>query len=561
MGCGASSVDTYGDFQASIKAGILPSEQALDVQNVFDRFVFERGDGGIRQSSSGEVAVFPTFHGAVCRDPISQDVEHFLMVSIHTSFDGRADFRAPLRAIFVLDISGSMGQYNDIRMSTKTNLDIAKETLLHICQRHLRPTDEVAILSCNEQVSVLQALQPWGGENNLEAVKKTLESVHASGGSNLKAGVTAAYMQTLDSEPAEGEPLHAMPHPRARLFVLTDFFANLGECDPVALAVPGTDRTRPSTRDTAGEPSQPSQASQAPRYGVLDAVASMAEIEHAPSHSAAGDGSREPRGHHKSPVYTSFLFVGLDLRRNNAARSIQRVSDIVGCNAISVTPSEDAREHFDRGFECMVMPVVRALHLELQGSPFEQDVKRCNHGQGSNGPKLLDGDGEFFHARSIFPSPSARLSGTCGGVLLFKLRPLNLRQGKALPGIKTTIAMRVENAMGEQHVAHYAIDIPCIHPEQGKERWQNFNEVFQTNSIRKAVALWYYIEFVKDLLTARRPSWRLQNEISKFKLYFEASAKLIGDPEMVKEVALWDQLVDIQQAELKKKKSCSCVVM
>jgi hypothetical protein len=77
---------------------------------------------------------------------------------------------------------------------------------------------------------------------------------------------------------------------------------------------------------------------------------------------------------------------------------------------------------------------------------------------------------------------------------------------------------------------------------------------FETASVRKAVALYYYTLKAKQLLRARRDSSALQREISQFKAYFEGAAAACDDPSLLSEVALWDQLVEVKRDNLARQK-------
>lgn len=546
-----------------------------------------------------ETDVYPSFHGAVCKHPLYGDLEHFLMVRVHTVFDGQVGFRPPLRAIFMLDNSGSMGQYHDLRRSTATKLDMAKDTILHMVSRHLRAEDEVAVVVCNETARTLVSLrQCCAGPDELAVLlKQHLDTVVAFGGSNLKAGVLEARLQALrtlvrvsDDEAAEkGRDVGGTPN--ARLFVLTDFGRNLGE-DGLQLF-------------SAANTRAPSEKS-AKKYGVLDVVHAMAaavpqkrSTETAPEPAFSSDSDEaalvgRPRADAadeeafrtqskedavsvavtpadakgvtpKFPIYTSFLFVGLHIESHRVSQDLERICDIVGCNAVTVTPGGPARERFDNAFESMVTPVAREMRLELHASPFTERVEQCCEHDGR--VALLRGDGEFYRARSIFPStPGAEVGSIYGGVVLFKMHPQQLSDiQKPAEGVTTTLAMRVETGSGHQRVVHYTVNLPCVfrkcHSKKvGDDPTLDFRDDFQTPSIRKAIALWHYTVFAKSLLRRTR-SYGLEHEVMKFKAYFEETAKAVGDPDMEKEVALWDQLVEIKRDDLKKNKNKSCCVM
>lgn len=83
MGCGGSKgyIDTYDHYSEALNAGILSSPDALDISNVLSRYSF----GG--KAVHGDDPIFPSFHGAACRNPMTGATEHFLCVGVHTAVE------------------------------------------------------------------------------------------------------------------------------------------------------------------------------------------------------------------------------------------------------------------------------------------------------------------------------------------------------------------------------------------------------------------------------------------------------------------------------------------
>jgi len=96
-----------------------------------------------------------------------------------------------MRAVLIIDTSGSMGKLYDVRLSDQTRFDVSAALAVHICRMHLRAGDEVAVFCCNDSVRALLPLQQWHLDlaDQLEAA---LRGVQPIGGSNLKAAVNAA---------------------------------------------------------------------------------------------------------------------------------------------------------------------------------------------------------------------------------------------------------------------------------------------------------------------------------------------------------------------------------
>jgi hypothetical protein len=169
----------YDTFAESLKAGVLPDDASLEHGNVCSRYVFDDAQQGTDEPL-GSFPIYPTFHGASCTCPSTGVKEHFLLVGIRTMHDGTTQFRRPLSAIFLLDVSGSMGLFDDIRLGTQTKLERAVDTLLHICETHLRAGDAFAVVLANERATVLQELRPCC-KDYLPAQRQLLRGVEAFG--------------------------------------------------------------------------------------------------------------------------------------------------------------------------------------------------------------------------------------------------------------------------------------------------------------------------------------------------------------------------------------------
>lgn len=336
--------------------------------------------------------------------------------------------------------------------------------------------------------------------------------------------------------------------------MLTDLAMNLGETDtqllPNVIVVQREDAETTKSNKTNDR-----------RYGLLDAIKAMAEGQRKAGLNGTTDNATEIAV--APPVYTSFLLVAMRLESSEKFR--KSIDIIVGCNALCITTSEEARTRFDQGFECMVTPVARELRLELHGSTFGvESIERC--GGDGEGRAVLEGDGEFYRVRSIFPQPSASLATDVrGGVILFKLEPLEFPSSEDKPcaGATTTVAMFLETPEGGKQVSYYTVSLPCFHPKPGatgKDRWRGFEDSFQSPSIRKAIALSRYTEYSKQLL--REWGGYSLKHVPVFKEYFESTARLIDDESMLKEVELWDQLVEVKREHVKNNRSrCCCSVL
>ena len=117
MGAAGSRVLGDTQYEEQLLAGVLPASTALDVHNVLSKYMFDAGKTSSCIDEDAEDTppdVAPTFEGAACRNPLSDRVDHYMLVKFTCALDGKTGFRKPMRFIFVLDVSGSMGSYYDM---------------------------------------------------------------------------------------------------------------------------------------------------------------------------------------------------------------------------------------------------------------------------------------------------------------------------------------------------------------------------------------------------------------------------------------------------------------
>ena len=132
MGC-AGSVDSYSNYEDSLAAGLLPPRSSMTHEAIYGRYHFDHTPLHAKEivktsnhvppeysnstdtiDVAKEAGLQPMFSGASKRDPLSGEIEYYLSVGLKTAFDGKRNFRPALRAIFVIDTSGSSANYVDL---------------------------------------------------------------------------------------------------------------------------------------------------------------------------------------------------------------------------------------------------------------------------------------------------------------------------------------------------------------------------------------------------------------------------------------------------------------
>ena len=123
--------------------------------------------------------------------------------------------RKPVRLALVLDRSGSMA---------RGKLEMAKRAALAVVD-HLDERDRVAVVVFDDQVEVVHPLSAVTPEVK-QRLRAALDGVEARASTALHAGwLTGAHQVASDN--AEANPTQL-----ARVFLLTDGIANVGEQDP-----------------------------------------------------------------------------------------------------------------------------------------------------------------------------------------------------------------------------------------------------------------------------------------------------------------------------------------
>lgn len=142
-----------------------------------------------------------------------QEQERYLVVEVAApSLPG--DLRRPVDLAVVMDVSGSMagrGKMENARLAAAELVD------------SLQPQDRFSLITFSDQGRVLASLAPV---RDAAAMKRLIQGIQPTGGTNLSAGVELGLDQLQDPS-AEGI---------RRVVVLSDGMANIGLTDPSELA-------------------------------------------------------------------------------------------------------------------------------------------------------------------------------------------------------------------------------------------------------------------------------------------------------------------------------------
>ncbi|ETO32295.1 von Willebrand factor type A domain-containing protein [Reticulomyxa filosa] len=181
-------------------------------EGIFGRYYFDTYPLGMKVENAGEISAeekndleakqeqskkdieqaFFTIRTnyARSRDPISNEMQEWLGIGMHSKYDGKkgiAKYGRPNVALVVaLDVSGSMScdipsGEGDTTLTSK--LDVAKYSLVSMLKQ-LKDNDSLGIVTFTSECQVVFPLTPWK-QANAESLKQKIISLAAGGGTDL----------------------------------------------------------------------------------------------------------------------------------------------------------------------------------------------------------------------------------------------------------------------------------------------------------------------------------------------------------------------------------------
>lgn len=178
----------------------------------------------------------------------------------------------------------------------------------------------------------------------------------------------------------------------------------------------------------------------------------------------------------KDKIYTTFIGVGLDFN----TEVIKTITNVRGANYYSVSSEEEFKTRMGEQFEYMVTPLIFDLNLNLESDSFK--IEKIY------GTDDIDSENsnEILHINTLFPSASNSSGEVKGGVILLKLN--KIKDGENEFDLKVTYETR--EGKKEEDIS--------------KVRFEQTDEYYNNNGIRKAIVLARYVNLIKDWTTCER---------------------------------------------------------
>jgi len=181
-------------------------------------------------------------------------------------------------------------------------------------------------------------------------------------------------------------------------------------------------------------------------------------------------------------IYTTFIGVGVDFNTDLVAL----ISKIRACNYISVKSSKDFKKEMDEEFDYFVTPIVFECSVNIANSDNGWQVERV---YGSPGFEIPE-QGRLMFLDSSFPSRKEGSNMTKGGIVVVKLK----KPGNTPPKMKLVIKYEGRDGQKYEDVDEFDPGDFATSPV----------DKFQDSSVRKAVLLVRYVNFMKHLLNDAR---------------------------------------------------------
>jgi hypothetical protein len=498
-------------FRAQQKTGSSVHNQKkifINCENTFSGFQFSRTRTTASFKPNVQLSRFRRFNYKNL-----QESALFMRLDFSSNLDGNTEnlaiVRPPLDAVFVVDISGSMGCRFRDDVDNRDKLTVAKGCIQKILSKFTN-RDRFAVVLFDDAIQNLLNLQSFNEKKSVKQLTKEFSNIRPRGGTNLSQGLQGGFDQFNGLE----EPME--PRMR-RVFFLTDMESGLqDELKVVEIATkyaqfsalpPSTNSTTTPGTSAAGtveakeeEEEEVEEAGPAKRTRKRAAASNTTTTstkspptkQSRTSRKSTTTTSSAPEEQRRHPIHMTLVGIGVDL----SIDTVERISAIPGAKYISVISASEVQSTLVDDFDFDATPIAFNINLHL---PPGLSIKQAF---GSAELNNLPAHSQHAHISAEFPVPIEESTQmTFGGIYLFQLEE-NMDTFTNLPVTEQVLQFTWSDRAG--HLSHDAISLvpggsvsfPSVLTED--EQCSPDSDV----GLRKAVILTRYVNLLTDYVTA-----------------------------------------------------------
>ncbi|EFC40627.1 predicted protein [Naegleria gruberi] len=229
-------------------------------------------------------------------------------------------------------------------------------------------------------------------------------------------------------------------------------------------------------------------------------------------------------------IFSTFIGIGLDFNSD----IVEELTQVRGCNYFSVKSTEDFTKILNQDFNYIVTPICYNVKLSLECENYE--IEKCF---GTN--MAGESTGEIMKVDTCSASQLDE-RGVKGGIVLLRLKAKNDFKGES--NVKLTLSY--ETVEGKK----------VREEKQVKINANQLGNYYETNGIRKAIALVRFVENVKGyLMEMKNGETKHERWNSKFNQLlnlFTNEVKEIGDETMNEHVDSIKKLIEFSRVDRKQ---------
>lgn len=400
-------------------AAYLPPPESLPWEGVLHKHYFDTGTTKLR--------VEPSFTLLESPDPLTGHPEAWLTMGLNSCYDGaglKEKGRLPCNAVFVVDVSGSMGS-SFAGGSGGSKLDAAKAALLGMVDL-LQRDDAVALLAFDEKCEVEVPLARLGDPDMVEKFRAGVERLECRGGTNFMAGFTKA-MEVIDDAQASllAAPVAWTPRvqtelpPAARggavfLAAVLRRTARLpGDCSSHVLGFLGLPDVAAHGTAAAAMPGNACRKAFAETrvFFMTDMNINQGTRDGGALCNAIEEAARE------QGVLSTVVGIGIDFD----VKLTDRLARVRGANYFTVHTTEEFIQQLTEELGYMMAPLAFDVSVQIDASTgvSTEYVYGAPEPEGSSRPA-----GTLCRVNSFFPSPTDANGQTKGSLIICRLSGL-----------------------------------------------------------------------------------------------------------------------------------------